>query len=273
MLLVLDIGNTQIFGGVFEGDTIRLRFRKTSKDRPSSDEYGLFFRSVLRENGLEPHQVHRIVISSVVPELNYSITGACLKYFDVRPLFLQAGVKTGLKVRTQNPQEVGSDLIANAIAATTRYPDQNVLVVDCGTANTFSAISKSREYLGVAIVPGLKLAMESLQQGTAKLPTVEIKSVDFTIGKNTQEAIQSGLYWQSIGMIREMIVQLKKNEFQGQPLKVVGTGGLGILLEPAGVFDVYEPDLILLGLKRVFELNQEYHEGHEVRGDLEDMKG
>jgi type III pantothenate kinase len=261
MLLVLDIGNTQIFGGVFDGEQIRLRFRKTSKDRPSSDEYGLFLRSVLRENGLPHDGISRIVMSSVVPELNYSLTGACLKYFSIRPLLLQSGVKTGLKIKTHQPQEVGSDLIANAIAATRLYPDTHLLVVDCGTANTFSAISKDREYLGVAIVPGLKLAMESLQQGTAKLPTVEIRAVDTVVGRNTQEAIQSGLYWQSVGMIREMVYQLKHRDFKDQPLKIIGTGGLGSLLQSSGVFDVYEPDLILLGLKAVHDMNTGLFEG------------
>ncbi len=255
MLLTLDVGNTQIFGGVFKEDQIQLRFRKTSKDRPSSDEYGLFLKSVLRENQIDPRSIQKIVISSVVPELNYSLNGACVKYFGARPLFLQAGVKTGLKIKTANPQEVGADLIANAIAATELYPDTHILLVDCGTANTFSAINRAREYLGVSIVPGLKLAMESLQHGTAKLPSVEIKAVTQAVGRTTSEAIQSGLYWQAVGMIKEMVFQLKQQDFKDQPLKVIGTGGLGMMLQASGVFDVYEPDLILIGLYKVAQMN------------------
>ncbi len=256
MLLALDVGNSQIFAGVFQGDKIQLRFRHTSKATLSSDEHGLFLRQVLRENNIDPNLIKHVVISSVVPEINHSLSSACIKYLNARPLFLQAGLKTGLKIRTVNPQEVGADLIADAIAASHLFPNENLLIVDCGTANTFSAVSAHREYLGVSIVPGLRLAMESLQQGTAKLPTVEIKLVDCAVGRYTAESIQSGLFHQAVGMIKEMVHQLKQHDFKGQSIRVVGTGGLGGLLQSAGVFDVYEPDLILIGLRLVFEMNQ-----------------
>jgi len=257
MLMVLDVGNTQIFGGVFLKDQLQLRFRKTSKVPCSSDEYGLFLRQVLRENSVDPVQVKHIAISSVVPDVNYSISSACIKYFNVRPLILQAGLKTGLKIKTVNPQEVGSDLIAGALAAVHAYPNRPILVVDFGTANTFSVVNAQREFLGASIVPGLRLAMESLQQGTAKLPTVALKTPDKVFGRTTAEAIQSGLYYQAVGMVKEVIVQLKQTEFPGESLMVIGTGGLAGLLQQAGVFDHYDPDLILKGLKIVFELNPE----------------
>ena len=255
MLLALDVGNTQIFAGVFQGDKIQLRFRKDSKTVYSSDEHGLFLRQVLRENGVDPQKIKHIVVSSVVPEVNHSLASACIKYFGVRPLFLQAGLKTGLKIRTANPLEVGSDLIANSMAAVHLFPNENIVVVDCGTANTFSVVSSQKDFLGVSIVPGLKLAMQSLQQGTARLPTVEIKVPEKVIGRTTQESIQCGLYYQAIGMIKETIHQLKQHDFKGQSIKVVGTGGMGGLLQSAGVFDVYEPDLVLIGLRLVFEMN------------------
>lgn len=255
MLLTLDVGNTQIFAGVFEGEKVLLRFRRTSRDHASSDEYGLFLRSALRENQVDPGAIKHIVISSVVPEINYSLSGACVKYFGVRPLFLQAGIKTGLKIRTANPQEVGADLIAGAMAAVHLYPNTNLLVVDCGTANTFTAVNADRELLGVSIVPGLRLAVESLQKGTARLPTVAITAIDKAVGRTTAEAIQTGLYWQAVGTVKEMVHQLQQHDFKGQSLKVIGTGGLGSLLQPAGVFDVYDPDLLLTGLRLVYEMN------------------
>ena len=255
MLLALDVGNSHIFAGVFKDDKILFRFRHTSKSVLSSDQYGLFLRQVLRENNSDPAHIQHVVISSVVPELNHSLSSACIKYLNARPLFLQAGLKTGLKIRTVNPQEVGADLIADAIAASHLYPNQNLLIVDCGTANTFSAISANREFLGVSIVPGLRLAMESLQQGTAKLPTVEIKTMDCAVGRYTAESIQSGLFHQAVGMVKEMVYQLKRHDFKDQPIRVIGTGGFGALLQAANVFDVYEPDLILIGLRLVFEMN------------------
>ncbi len=144
MILCLDIGNSHIYGGVFEGDQLRLTFRKTSRQGASSDEYGLFFRGVLRENGFDPEAIRNVALCSVVPEVIYSISSACQKYFGKAPFVLKAGAKTGLKIRYRNPLEVGSDRIANAIAATTMYPGDDLLVLDLGTATTVDAISAGR---------------------------------------------------------------------------------------------------------------------------------
>src|SRR5690606_10758395 len=152
MILALDVGNSQIFGGLIEetssGPKILLRFRKTSKGGSSSDEYGIFLRDVLRENGYDPKKISQIAICTVVPEVMHSLRGACQKYFDRTPFVLQAGVKTGLKIRYKNPLEVGSDRIANAIGATVRYPGKNLMIIDLGTATTFCAVSKEKDYLG-----------------------------------------------------------------------------------------------------------------------------
>src|SRR5262245_3502784 len=173
MLLCLDIGNSQIHAGLFDGG-LRLQFRKTTHPLGSSDEFGVFFTAVLRENGIDPRAVQRVAICSVVPPALYPIRSACLKYFRCEPFVLQAGVKTGLKVKYRNPHEVGSDRIAGAIAATQRHPKSNIIVVDCGTATTCDVVTAEGDYLGGAILPGVGISVETLAGRTAKLPTVEI---------------------------------------------------------------------------------------------------
>ncbi|HWU43089.1 MAG TPA: type III pantothenate kinase, partial [Bdellovibrio sp.] len=155
MILCLDVGNTQIYGGLFDKDKMVLSFRKNSKSGASSDETGIFLRTVIRENGYDPAKIRQIAVCSVVPEVIYSLRGACMKYFNINPFILQAGVKTGLKVKYRNPLEVGADRIANSIAATHLYPNQNVIIVDLGTATTFCAVTKEKDYLGGSIVAGL----------------------------------------------------------------------------------------------------------------------
>ena len=174
MLLCLDIGNSQLHAGVFDGDNLRVQFRKTTHPLGSSDEFGVFFTSVLRENGIDPTRVSHIAMCSVVPPAVYSIRSACVKYFHCEPFILQAGAKTGLRVRYRNPHEVGADRIAGAIAAAQRRPKSNIIVVDCGTATTLDVITADGDYLGGAILPGIGISVEALAGRTAKLPSVEI---------------------------------------------------------------------------------------------------
>lgn len=248
MLLAIDIGNTQLFAGLFINDEVVLRFRQSSRGKMSSDEYGLFLRNILRENGYNPDDVESLVISSVVPDLQYSINSACLKYFNQAPLILKAGVKTGLKIQVHNPQEVGADRIANAIAAEHLYPNKNKLIVDYGTATTFCVVTDKAQWRGGLIVPGLRLSMEALESNTAKLPKVEITKPDVIVGRNTIENIQSGLYYSALGMTREVINRVREEYFNGDDLMVIGTGGFSHLFESEGIFDVIEPDLVLIGL-------------------------
>ena len=194
MILTLDVGNSQIYCGVFAGTELVTQFRHASTSRSSSDEIGVFLRGALRENGVEPESIARIAISSVVPELNYSLRACCQKYFDLEPLIMRPGLKTGLKIAYKDPKEVGSDRIADAMGAVKLFPDRNLIVVDFGTATTVCAITRDRTFLGGNIMPGVRLAMETLEQKTAKLPSVEIKPARSAIGKTTVESIQSGLY-------------------------------------------------------------------------------
>ncbi len=257
MTLTLDVGNSQIFGGVFISGDLKFRFRHNSKNGASSDEIGIFLKSVLRENGVEPESIKKIVLCSVVPDVVHSLRNACIKYFNISPFLLQAGVKTGLKIKYRNPLEVGADRIANAIAASHFYPNKNLLIVDLGTATTFCAITKEKEYLGGAIVAGMRLSMESLEAKTAKLPTVEIVAAKEALGRSTVESIQSGLYWGHVGIIKELCCKIQKECFDGEKPFVIGTGGFSSLLESEKLFDVILPNLVLDGLFIALKMNPE----------------
>ncbi len=267
MILALDVGNSQIFGGLLEPvnqnnedfnltPKIHLRFRKNSKSGASSDEYGLFLRQVIRENGYDPKQISKIAICTVVPDIMHSLKGACQKYFNLNPFLLQAGVKTGLKIKYKNPLEVGSDRIANAIAGVNRYVNKNLIVIDLGTATTFCAISKERDYLGGSIIAGLRISMEALESKTSRLPSVEILNPENSIGKSTVESIQSGLYYSHLGAMKELIKKFTLEAFQGEKPYIIGTGGFSLLFSKEKIFDAEIPDLVLLGLHDALFMNQ-----------------
>lgn len=266
MLLTIDIGNTQLFAGLFLGDQIVLRFRKSSKSQLTSDEYGLFLRSILRENGFDPDKITAVSMSSVVPDLLYSVQSACMKYLKLRPLILNSSlesssgkIRTGLKLDVHHPQEVGADRIATAIAAEFLYPQENKLIVDFGTATTFSFVTEKAEWKGGLIAPGFRTSMEALSLNTAQLPQVEIQKPNVLIGRNTIENIQAGLYFGALGLAREVIIRLKQ-EHQDRPefksLRVIATGGFSQLFKEEKLFDHVEPDLVLLGLWRLYDLNK-----------------
>ncbi len=255
MLLCLDVGNTQIFGGVFSGDELKITFRRTSNIRASSDEFGIFFRTVLRENGIDPEEIDMAAICSVVPDVVHSLRNCFRKYFRFEPFLLQPGVKTGLKIRYRNPLEVGADKIANAIGAVTRFPGRNVLIVDFGTATTLCAVSKDKEYLGGIITPGLHTSMAALDSNTARLPTVEIIRPAEILGRSTTESIQSGLYYGTLATVRFLIASVTERYFSEQKPVVLGTGGFGRLFEEEeALFDAFLPELPLIGLRRAVEL-------------------
>ncbi|HPI39468.1 MAG TPA: type III pantothenate kinase [Pseudobdellovibrionaceae bacterium] len=248
MILALDVGNTQIYAGVYENRKMKLSFRKNSKTGSSSDEIGVFLRNVLRENKIDPSLIKHIAICCVVPEVIYSLRGACRKYFDIEPFVLQPGVKTGLKVKYKNPLEVGADRIANAIAGIHLYPQQDLIIVDLGTATTLDVVTADKNYLGGAILSGIRINMESLESKTAKLPSVEIVKPQSPLGQTTIESIQSGLYYGHLGSIRELISRLTKLSFPNSKPIVLGTGGFAHLFESDQLFNSIVPDLVLKGL-------------------------
>lgn len=255
MILCLDIGNSQIFGGVLKGEDIQLHFRYPTQRGTTSDQFGLFLKEVLRENKIATEAIKQIAICSVVPHLDYSLRSACIKYFDIEPFMLQAGVKTGLKIKYRNPLEVGADRIANAIAAVKLFPQKNIIVVDMGTATTFCAVNSGKEYLGGIILPGIRLSMESLSNNTAKLFAVEIVQPETALGRSTIESIQSGLYFSQLGAIREITRQITRETFADKKPLIIGTGGFASLFEKEKIFDAIMPDLILQGLKSALEMN------------------
>lgn len=257
MILCLDVGNTQIHGGVFKDDELIVQFRKTSRLQFSSDEIGIFLRTVLRENKVDADGLKGISICSVVPDLNHSLRSGCIKYFGKEPFFLKAGVKTGLKIKYRNPLEVGSDRIANVIAATKMFPGKNLIIVDFGTATTFCVISKIKEYLGGIILPGVRISMEVLESKAAQLPSVEIKKTETVVGKSTIESIQSGLFYGQVGIVKELKSRIIKEAFSGEDTFIIGTGGFSSLFENEGLFDVIIPSLVLKGLNAAYQLNNE----------------
>ncbi len=257
MILCLDIGNSQIYGGVFDNGELRLQFRKNSTAGSTSDEMGVFLLGVLRENNVAPGQIERIALCSVVPDALYSVRSCCQKYFDHEPLVLQPGIRTGLKIRYHNPKEVGADRIADAIAAVNLHPNRNLIIVDFGTATTVCAVSKQKEFLGGNILPGVRLAMEALEAKTAKLPLVEIIAPQTSVGRSTVESIQSGIYWSNVGAIKELIARITEEVFPEEKPIVIATGGFSHFFDREKLFDEIVPDLILRGLFIAQELNSE----------------
>lgn len=254
MMLMIDVGNSHVYGGVFSEGEISLRFRHTSKVS-TSDEIGIFLKNVLRENQCAPESIRRIAICSVVPQFDYSLRAACLKYFSVEPFFLQAGVKTGLNIKYRNPADVGADRIANAIAATKAFPGQNLIIIDFGTATTFCVINDQKAYLGGVILPGIRLSVEALANNTAKLPSVEIVKVKQVVGRSTIESIQSGVFYSAVGACRELIQRIKKEAFSGQKVIVLATGGFATLFDNQDIYDQHLPDLVLHGVRIAAEMN------------------
>lgn len=255
MILCLDVGNSLVVGGVFAGDELRLQFRLTTLGKPTSDELGIFLLTTLRENDIDPTGIEAISMCSVVPDLIHSLRSACLKYFDLEPFVLQPGVKTGLRIKYRDPREVGTDRIADAIAATHRFPNEELIVVDFGTATTIEVITADRDYLGGAILPGVRLSMEALDAGTARLPAVEIVAPTAAIGRSTTESIQAGLYFGSLGAIRLLIDRITEEAFPGRRPTVVATGGFSSLFRDEPNFDHVIPDLTLHGLRIALALN------------------
>lgn len=257
MILCIDVGNSQIYGGVLKDEKIILRFRHDTKQGTTSDQIGIFLKAVLRENNINDKQISKIAVCSVVPHMDYSLRSACRKYFGHDPFVLQAGVKTGLKIKYRNPLEVGADRIANSIAALHYYPDQPVIIIDFGTATTFCAISAKKEYLGGVIQPGMRLSMEALGSNTAKLSPVPIVQPDCVLGRSTMESIQSGLYYSQLATIRDITQQITQDCFNGQQPVIIGTGGFAHLFAEQRVFTTVLPDLVLQGLRLALALSDE----------------
>lgn len=255
MLLCLDTGNSQIHGGVFDGQTLRAQFRKSTHPLGSTDELGVFFTAVLHAQGISPQDIRQVAICSVVPAALHALRSAAEKYFRCEAFVVQAGAKTGLRIRYRNPAEVGADRVAAAIAAVHLHPRRNLLVVDFGTATTIEAITADADYLGGAILPGVGVSADTLASHTAKLPRVEILRPAAALGRTTAESIQSGLFHGHAGAIDRLLQRLTQECFGGERPHVLGTGGFARMFAAEGLFDELVPELVLTGLREAVRLN------------------
>ena len=258
LLLAVDVGNTNIVIGVYDlekGEDAPLEHSwrlATSRER-TSDEYGLSSLALLRHEGIDPAEVEQVVISSVVPPLHPVLDTWVRDYFHLAPFWVEPGIKTGLKVLLDNPQELGADRIVNAVAALELY-GAPLIAVDFGTATTFDVVNERREYVGGIISPGLKISAEALFQRASRLPRVEIAEPERLVGKSTVQAMQSGLFYGYVGLVDGILERLLA-EYPGS--RVVATGGLSRVIAPASRFiqDV-APDLTLAGLRLLWLKNR-----------------
>jgi type III pantothenate kinase len=255
MLLAFDIGNTTFAIGLFRGKKLVKSWKiKTDSDR-TSDEYGAILLNLFQVAGLQARAVTGAIISSVVPPLTPVIEETCAEFFGARALIVGPGLKTGMPILYENPLEVGADRITAAVAAFEKYGGP-AIVVDFGTATTFDAVSAKGEYLGGAIAPGIQIAAEALYLKTARLPRIEIRKPKRAIGRTTVSSMQSGLYFGYIGLVLNTIAEIRKE--LGKNVRVVATGGFGSqVTEELPAIEAYEPDLVLEGLRIIFERNRD----------------
>ncbi len=255
MLLTIDVGNTNITLGLYEGAHLGPRWRLATDHDRMPDEYGLQFFGLLSHAGVPVEAVSGVCVASVVPPLTPKIEAACRKYLRREPLVVRAGVKTGVRIRYEDPRAVGADRIVDAVAVRHLYGGP-ACVVDFGTATTFDAISAQGEYLGGAIAPGIGVAAEALFRRAAKLPRVDLRRPPAAIGRNTTHAMQSGLLFGYVGLVEGMVSRFRAE--LGPQMKVVATGGLAELIAgETSVIDIVAPWLTLEGLRLIWKMNRE----------------
>jgi len=250
MLLVIDVGNTHITLGVFDGKELKATFRATAKQPRTSDEYGIQLCDLLMHRGFDVKDVHDVIISSVVPDVMHSLGSAIIKYFHVKP-FVPTTVDMGLKINTEHPKEIGPDRIVDAVAAYEKYGGP-VIVVDFGTATTYDVVSEDGVFQGGVISPGIRTSARALWGGAAMLPEIEIRKPNSIIAKETVSSMQGGLVFGYIGQTEYIVKKIKAAGYENA--KVVATGGLGNIIVPeTDVIDIYDPKLTLDGLRIIYE--------------------
>ncbi len=254
MLLAVDIGNTNISFGVFEGEELRATWRMATNVNQMADEYAALLLNLLHHQGLETSDIKEIALCCVVPPLTTTFVDLSQRYFHTTPLVVGAGVKTGVRIRMDNPREVGADRIADAAAAHHLYGGP-VIIIDLGTATTFGIVSKEGDYIGGIIATGIATAAEALFTRTAQLPRVELAHPKRVIGTNTVTAMQSGIIYGYASLVEGMLARIEKE--LGEKAKVVATGGYAELIaRETAVIDEVNPDLTLVGLRLIYLMNK-----------------
>ncbi len=255
MLLVLDVGNSNIVLGVYKQDSLVHHWRIETDRNKTEDEYGMLIKSLFAHGGLSFSDIDGIIISSVVPPIMFALERMCTKYFHLEPLVVGSGIKTGLNIKYENPREIGADRIVNAVAGIEEYGTP-LIIVDFGTATTFCFINEEKQYFGGAIAPGIQIAAEALYNKASKLPRIEIAAPGSVIGRNTVEAMQAGIVYGYVGLV-EGIVTRMKSLCKEKPL-VVATGGLAPLIaNESEMIDMIDPFLTLKGLHIIYHRNVE----------------
>lgn len=255
MLLVLDVGNTNITCGIYDGDKLAHTFRIMSKTPRTSDEFGVTICDLAARQGVDMKDIDGVAIASVVPNIMHSLIASVKKYFNIDPLVVGPGVKTGIKIDTPNPKEIGPDRIVDAVAAYEKFGGP-ILVLDFGTATTYDLVKDDGRFTVGITAPGVRISAEALWMGTAKLPEIEIVMPKSILANDTIWSMQAGLMYGQIGQTEYIIKQVKK-ETGYDKLKVVATGGLGRLISnETDMIDEYDPDLTLEGLRLIYAKNR-----------------
>lgn len=257
MLLVIDVGNSNIVFGVYKGKELIYDWRISTDKEKTSDEYGLTFEQIFNYHKISTDEIEDIIISSVVPNLMHTLPNMSRKYFGKEPIVIGPGVKTGMNILYDNPKEVGADRIVNSVAAFEKYGGP-LIVVDIGTAITFDVINRKGDYLGGVIAPGIRISSDALFMRTAKLPKVEILKPDRVIGKSTTASIQSGIVYGFIGMIDTIIEKIvEETGLHMKDFKIIGTGGFSVLISGESEYIQRTDKLLTLeGLRIIYERNK-----------------
>lgn len=254
MILVIDVGNTNITCGVYENDNLKTTFRITTKIPRTSDEYGVLMRDMLKNNDISTEDIEGVIIASVVPNVMHALVGAVKRYVGKNPLIVGPGIKTGIMITSDNPKEIGPDRIVDAVAAYVKYGGP-VLVLDFGTATTYDLVTEDGKFPVGITAPGIRISAKALWEDTAKLPEIEIKKPKSILATETISSMQAGLVYGQIGQT-EYIIKKVKEETGYENLKVVATGGLGrIIANETDTIDVYDSALTLDGLKIIYDKN------------------
>lgn len=255
MLLALDVGNTNITAGVFAGEELVATFRMTTKLQRTADEFGIDLCDMLEHNHLQAEQIHAVIIASVVPDVMYSLRRSIEKYLTAELIIVGAGIKTGIRVATENPRQLGADRIVDAVAAYEIYGGP-VLVIDFGTATTYDLIDETGAFVAGVTAPGVQTSAQALWGMAAQLPKIEIKKPESILAKETVSSMQAGIVYGQIGQTTYIVDQIKK-ESGYDNIKVVATGGLGVLLaEETSCIDFYDAQLTLKGMQRIYAKQQ-----------------